>query len=279
VIDDAVVLRDGRRLAYRQYGPADGRPLLFLPGAGLGRLMRFGEDALADRHVRLLSIDRPGLGASSPHPVKTFASVAADLAALVDAVVGEPVTVVANSQGAPFGLAFATTGRARGAVLVSPIDDVGHPPTTALLPADYRALVAEVAADPEAAMRRFSAFTAAELFAMMTGDHPPADQPIYDDPGFRSMLRTALDDGFASGADGYARDTMLAMSPWPAQLFEPVVGVRILIGAHDRVHSPDGAATLTGRIRGARRAVVDDAGGALLWSHPHLVLDAATITP
>jgi hypothetical protein len=74
---------------------------------------------------------------------------------------------------------------------------------------------------------------------------------VYGRPKFRTLLRDALDDGFSSGATGYARDTILAMSAWPAKLFDPGMDVRILFGADDRVHSPDLGMTLANRIRGA----------------------------
>jgi pimeloyl-ACP methyl ester carboxylesterase len=274
-VSGAVALPDGRRLAYCQYGPPDGVPVVFIAGAACGRLMAFGQDLLHSRGIRLISVDRPGLGRSSADPAKTFDSIGADIAVLIEAVAGRPAVVVANSQGAPFGLAVATTGWARGLVLASPVDDVGHPGTTALLPAEYRGLVEEVTSDPDTALRTLSGFDADAMFDMLLGDHPAADAPVYGDPGFRSLLRTALRDGFSSGAAGYARDTVLAMSAWPTALFDPGVPVRILFGAQDRVHSPDLGSTLTRRIRGAQRTVIRAAGGALLWSHADLVLDEA----
>ncbi|MEE6176251.1 alpha/beta fold hydrolase [Mycobacterium sp. 050134] len=174
-------------------------------------------------------------------------------------------------------MAVATTGLARGVVLVSPIDDVGYPPTTALLPEEYRTMVDAVALDANAVEQRLSAYTADALFDMLMSNYPTSDEAIYGQPGFRSLLRTALEDGFASGAAGYARDTVLAMSAWPAKLFDPGVDVCVLFGADDRVHSPDLGLTLAERICGARRDIVDLAGGGLLWSHPDVVLAAAAL--
>lgn len=272
----AVDLPDGRRLGYREYGPADGIPVVFIPGAGSGRFMRFGGDQLlADRGVRLISVDRPGLGVSTDDPAKTFASVAGDIAHLVQTIAGRPVVVIANSQGAPFGLALAATAWVSRLVLVSPIDDVGHPPTTAMLPEHHRGLVDAVAADPDAMEQDFWQSTAESLFTMVMREYPESDAEVYDRPDFRSMFRVAVQDAFASGANGYARDTVLAMTRWPETLFEPGVAVRILFGSEDSVHSPDLGATLTARIRGARRDVIAGTGGSLLWSHPGVVLDVA----
>jgi len=181
----------------------------------------------------------------------------------VRAVVGRPVPVVANSQGGPFGLAFARTGFARRLVLVSPVDDVGFEPVTAALPAALSELVRSVAADADGAFQRFCAFTASSTFDMLMFDYPAADAAVYSSRAFRGLLRAAFEDGFSCGAAGYAQDTVLAMTAWPAALFAPGVDVRVLYGADDHVHSPDQGMLLASRIRGARRSVVDGAGGAL----------------
>jgi pimeloyl-ACP methyl ester carboxylesterase len=268
-----VYLRDGRALGYAEYGPEEGTPVVFLAGAGCGRLMSFGDELLEERQVRLISADRPGLGMSSPHPDKTFASVAADVAELVDRLVGRPVPLVANSQGAPFGLAVAQVGAASGVVLVSPIDDMAHPPIRAALPEDYRTLLDDVAADPGRASIALANATPNALVDMVMGDHPASDTPVYGDPAFRARYFAALSDGFRHGGDGYARDTVLVMTEWPEYLFSGEAPVAVLMGADDHAHSPDGGRTLATRL-GTTLTVVDGTGGSLLWARPDLVLDA-----
>jgi pimeloyl-ACP methyl ester carboxylesterase len=269
-----LTLPDRRRLAFRAYGPDDGAPVLFVPGAASGSAMRFGTALLDGCGVRLISVDRPGLGGSDPDPGKTLASVGADLRRLADDL-GGPLPVVANSQGAPFALAAALAGAASRLVLVSPSDEVAHPPVTAGLPEPVRALVAAVAADPEGAAARFAAFSAPAFFDFVLSDHPASDAPVYGDPGFRALLRAALDEGFGAGPAGYARDTVLAMRPWGLPLDALAVPVTVLFGADDVVHSPDLGATLAARIPAAERVVVPGVGGSLLWARPELVLAAA----
>jgi pimeloyl-ACP methyl ester carboxylesterase len=274
-----VSLPDGRTLGYAAYGPPDGTPVVFLPGAGCGRLMTFGEERLQDRHIRLISVDRPGLGLSDPDPDKSFTSTAADVARLIDELVGHPVPVVANSQGAPFGLAVGATGAVTGLVLASPIDDMAHPPIRALLPADYRATIDAVAGDPDRTLATLSSTTPDELLDMVLRRYPPSDAQVYGDPAFRARYAAALSDGFRSGADGYARDTVLAMTAWPDELFSATVPVTLLMGRDDDAHSPDRGVTLARRL-GATCIGVDGVGGSLLWARPDLVLDAvSTLEP
>jgi pimeloyl-ACP methyl ester carboxylesterase len=271
-----VLLRDGRELAYTEYGPAGGTPIVFLPGAGCGRLMSFGDELLDKRDVRLISVDRPGLGLSSPDPEKTFASVAADVAHLIDELAGRPVPLIANSQGAPFGLAVGEAGAATCVVLASPVDDMAHPVTRSLLADDYRALIDGVAADPGRVLTELSTVTSVGLADMVMRDYPEGDTPIYGDPAFRLRYSAALSDGFRCGADGYARDCVLVMTAWPDILFPASVPVTLLMGVEDRAHSPDRGITLAARL-GATRTAVDGVGGSLLWARPDLVLDALDV--
>ncbi|WP_420159165.1 alpha/beta fold hydrolase [Nocardiopsis sp. CNT-189] len=271
----SVPLPDGRTLAYAEYGDPGGTPVLFVPGAATGRRMSFGGPLPHRRGVRLISLDRPGLGASAPHPAKTLTSVGADLAHLARATAGGPAPIVANSQGAPFALAAALAGAATRLVLASPADEAAHPALRPLLPAHFQDLLAEVAAAPDRAARTFADYTAGDLFDMVLGSHPPCDAPVYTDPGFRRMFRAALEEGLSGGPAGYPADTVLAMSPWNLGLDRITVPVSIHYGAHDRAHSPDRCRTLASRIPAARLRTDPDAGGSLLWARPGRILDDA----
>jgi pimeloyl-ACP methyl ester carboxylesterase len=160
-------------------------------------------------------------------------------------------------------------------LLASPNDDLGPPAVYPQLPEPHREFITGITEDPDAAMQELSGYTATMLFDMVMADYPASDEPVYGGPGFRTMLRSALADGFAHGSAGYARDTVLATAPWPSHLMRPGVDVGVLFGSEDRVHSPDLGATLTSRIPGATRAVLPDVGGSLLWARPEVVLDAA----
>lgn len=266
--------RDGRTLSGRSFGPDDGLPVLFIAGAATGSSMSFGGPLLADAGVRLLTMDRPGMGDSTVDPERTLASTAADYRDLVAGPTGaaDGVPVVANSQGSVFGLAAAAAGWVSGLVLASPQDEVAHPAVAAQLPAEQTQLPRLAGADPAEAERILSGFTADAMEAMVLGWAADADRAVYSDPDFLTTYRRALAEGFANGGAGYVRDTILAMRPWELDLAEIATPVDVLFGAHDAGHSPDHGVTLTGRIPGARREVLPDGGGALLWTHADAVL-------
>lgn len=268
-----IVLADGRTLAYAESGPVDGRPVLFVAGAGTGRSMTFGDAELERRGIRLITVDRPGLGASTHDPAKTFASVAADLAELLRRLGVERPRVVANSQGAPFGLALALAGDAADLVLVSPADEVAHPGVRAQLPDHLRQLVDAAAEDPDDVRRHLETFTPGAMFDLVMSNVPDSDRPVYGDPRFASRYRVALEEGFAQGAAGYALDTLRAMRAWGLPLERIEVPVAIRFGEDDEAHSPDRGEILASRMPGAERTVVAGVGGSLLWAHPEVALD------
>ena len=259
----ATTLPDGRRLTWTERGPADGRPVVLCPGAAMSGSIGFATDALDDLGVRLISIDRPGLGGSDPDPDRTLLDWPEDVRALGL----EDPAVVGYSQGAPFALACAATGVVSRAAVVAGTDELSHP---AFAGAHDAHLQAMLDAEPAAIEQSLAGMTAERFVAMVEQMSAPEDLALYEAAGFRR----AIEEGFAQGPGGYARDTALAMAPWPFRVEDITVPVDLWYGALDAspVHSPDHGATLERRIPGSRRHLVADAGGAILWTHGREIL-------
>jgi pimeloyl-ACP methyl ester carboxylesterase len=266
-------LADGRRLAWAEWGSPRGAPVLLCPGAAISRHLGISAKAVAALGVRLVSVDRPGLGASTPAPGRTLADFAADVGELVELRgLGRPA-LLGNSQGAPFALACAAAGIARALALVSASDEVAAPEFRNALPPHLRDLLDLVATDPDGATAVLRRFDADAMWDLVMAGAPPCDRAVYSTRSFERAYRTALREGFTQGPEGYVRDTLLAMSRWPIPLAHIEIPVDVWYGAEDVSHSPDNGATLTGRIPGAHRHVVPGTGGALLWTHAHPILD------
>lgn len=66
-------LPDGRKLGYAQYGSPTGRPIFYMHGFPGSRLEAAGFDDLGkELGARIISVDRPGIGWSSPQPGRTL---------------------------------------------------------------------------------------------------------------------------------------------------------------------------------------------------------------
>ena len=268
-------LPDGRQLGWSEWGPPDGAPVLFCPGAATSSLLGFGADVVDARGIRLIGLDRPGLGASDPRPHRTLLDWSSDVRDFLAArALARPV-LVGYSQGAPFALACAE--HASRVVLVAPTDELASPHLLDRLVPDVRALVARVALDPDAAEAFFRGMSAETMHAMVVSTSAPDDRALYTAPAFDALYRRALAEAFAQGPDGYARDTVLAFSRWPFDLAAIRTPVDLWLGARDHspVHSPDLSASLAERLPLASRTVIEEGGGALLWTHAERILDAS----
>jgi pimeloyl-ACP methyl ester carboxylesterase len=103
-----VLLPDGRALGFDDVGDPHGVPVLFVHGAPDSRRARHPDDGIAaDLGVRLVAVDRPGSGLSTPHLTGTLGSFADDAAALADALGIDGWRTFGWSAGGPFALAVA----------------------------------------------------------------------------------------------------------------------------------------------------------------------------
>ncbi|MCL6526153.1 MAG: alpha/beta hydrolase [Thermaceae bacterium] len=272
-------LSDKRWLAWSEWGPAGGRPVLLCTGAAMGGWLGFGTEHLGELGLRLIVIDRPGLGGSDPHPQKTLTSWAEDISEVIEARQLREVTAVGFSQGAPFALALAARGLVGAGALVSGQDELAHPSLKPLLHPEVASLVEAAQADAEGLEQRFTQMATAEgfwqLVVGMSGQH---DRAVYTDESFSTAYRRSLEVGFAQGAAGYARDLVNALRPWPFRVEDIPVPVDLWYGAKDTspVHSPDFGATLAQRLPNATRILDPQAGGSILWTRAYDILARLT---
>jgi pimeloyl-ACP methyl ester carboxylesterase len=133
-VDYLIALPDGRSLAYAEFGDPDGRPVLFFHGTPGYRLNPWIEDAeLRSLGVRLIALDRPGVGRSTPRPQRRLLDWPDDVQTLADVLGLERFAVVGFSNGGPHAAACAHKlgRRVSGTALVAPMPPLarrrGHP--------------------------------------------------------------------------------------------------------------------------------------------------------
>lgn len=108
----AFTLPDGRKIGYAQYGHPNGKPIISLHGILGSRL----ESALFDADAkevgaRIIAIERPGIGLSSPDPralrERLVLDHARDVEALAEHLRLEEYAVLGTSGGGPYALGCA----------------------------------------------------------------------------------------------------------------------------------------------------------------------------
>ncbi len=103
-----VVTHDGRDLAYVEFGDP-GWPLVIHNHGGPSSRLEgvLLANAALKHHLRLVSVDRPGYGRSSPQTNRTYRGWADDLTAMADALGYQQFGVTGWSGGGPWSLAAA----------------------------------------------------------------------------------------------------------------------------------------------------------------------------
>lgn len=94
------------------------------------------------------------------------------------------------------------------------------------------------------------------------------DREPYTAGPLGAAYRRCLEEGFAQGPSGYARDLVSVLRPWPFPPQEITAPVTLWYGGRDTstVHSPDLGSTLEARLPRGRRHVLRSEGSSLLWT-------------
>ncbi len=101
-------LRDGRRLQCLEIGKSDGSPIFHFHGNGSSRLEVLTVQREAEHlGVRLVCLDRPGIGGSDERPGYQLLDWPADVVEVADQLGIERFAALGFSGGAPFALACA----------------------------------------------------------------------------------------------------------------------------------------------------------------------------
>jgi pimeloyl-ACP methyl ester carboxylesterase len=239
----SIVLPDGRRLAYAEYGMLDGRPLLYFHGLPGSRIeARLLHAAAAKQGIRLIAVDRPGIGGSDYLGDRRISDWPKDVSALTDAFGFERVAILAISGGAPYALACAAIIPER----LTRVTVVGG-----IAPLDMAGF---------SAMQGFSRFglrlacigpAFAQLFvglcawtlrrdALGTLDWvaryvPPADRATLARPQIKRALAESFTEAVRGGSRGPSKELVLLARPWDFPLTDVRAPVSFWYGEADAV--------------------------------------------
>jgi pimeloyl-ACP methyl ester carboxylesterase len=241
VSDGRLTLRDDRTLAWREYGPPDGRPLLRFQGTPGSRNSRHADEGAYDRlDVRPIAFDRPGYGASTRLPGRGVSVVADDAAELLDHLGLDTVHAIGGSGGGPHVLAFAARHpeRVRAVTVVVGMAPLEEEDNVGLTEINRQAWYAaregwqamydllapkreEVLADPLAAFRA----------AMERA--PASDKAVMEDPAWQRVFLEDVTEAFRPGAEGWADEAMALNAEWDFGMADVHCSLTWWHGEHD----------------------------------------------
>jgi pimeloyl-ACP methyl ester carboxylesterase len=265
-----VELRDGRVLAYDEWGPADGFPVLGFLGTPLSRVAHLGEEAPKAAEVRLILVDRPGYGRSDLQPGRTLLDWPTDIAELAAALGLDRFAVFGMSGGGPHAAACAHSlaDRVSALALVSspgPVWD--RRDLRYSLPLHRQPLIELAARDREAAKRVLLEDCRRELGRVARGDE---SDDASTDPVIRERLRAAA---LKATPEGYAQDlVLLFISPWGFTPEEISVPTQIWHGDRDPAVPFAIGEFFARTIPQSSLHVVHGEGHLILWPHAAEIL-------
>lgn len=236
-----VRLRDGRALGYAEWGPPDGRPVLHFHGVPDGRLSWGGAGLCGENGVRLIAVDRPGVGESDPKLGRLVGEWPADVELLAEQLGLDRFAITAWSGGGPYALASAHAlgPRIDSVVLIGGSGRLGwpeFPPQMATAMAwrlaarapwamtfTYTAIGKLARRSPGAAHRLFFAGA------------PKVDRTAVSRPETKARLMAAYVDATRCGGRGLTEDMRALLRPWGFDPAEIRLPVHVVHGARDEV--------------------------------------------
>jgi pimeloyl-ACP methyl ester carboxylesterase len=277
-----VQLPDGRHLCYACHGPADGEPVFLFHGEPGSRLFMPGTDAAIRQHVRLITVDRPGYGRSDLQPGRTLLDWAGDIACLADHLEIERFSVLGVSGGGPHALACAyrIPERLRGVAIASspcPFDYRRATDNFAPSRLEEFTLAREAPAmlrpTVDRAVQRI--LTEPEAYFAELGERLDAsDGRLLATPEVRSMYCGDLAEAVQAGGEGWLIEAHLLASPWPFDLGDIRVPVRIWHGERDRIAPPRMARLLWRALSGSELRLAPGEGHLFFFRHIDEILQS-----
>lgn len=244
MLERRVVLPNGRKIAVREAGPANGRPVFYLHGFLGSRLECVPADSLAAEFgLRLISIDRPGFGLSSYAPPDP-AIDAADAAAVCSELgLHQPIVVGVSGGSAPaLLLASNPAVDAPVVILACPLCPLDDPAMLAQFSALARLVLRGTTLNPRAVgllldgpLRQFAKHYPQALLKVLCTRFARADQEALRSGEWSHAIASSLAESFATGGYGALRDLLTYTQRWDDRLWRLQTPVLIWHGQQDTV--------------------------------------------
>lgn len=271
-------LPDGRVLAFEEYGRRDGAPVLFLGAAPSSRLLDPDPGATAAADIRLLTVDRPGYGESTPleaGDAPSWSRLADDLAYALREIGVAKVPVIGWSNGGIGALAFA----ARHADLVDRVVVAGSPAPhedIAWIPEEFEPFLVQLRQDPANAVAALApAMAAAPADAVASLGGGADDERTLGERDNRQRLEAMLGEAYRQGGLGAATDIVATnVVPWGFALGDVQAPVTLLYGASDAIISSAHGEWYASRLPHATLEVLDGTGHLIPLTHWARILEA-----
>jgi pimeloyl-ACP methyl ester carboxylesterase len=264
--EGTLTLGDGRSVGFADYGSPGQTGVLYCHGGPGSRLEPQAIAAAAsEAGFRIVGIDRPGYGSSTPQPGRTIGGWPHDGLAVADHLGIDRFLAVGASAGGAYALAAAAPARALGVVACCALTDMRWAEGKAMMSGEATAGIWK-AKDRAAAIRIATDQFGADGTKMMTELNagpplPASDLAVFSDPAALAGFAAAFPVMFAHGPQGYADDRIADGPGWGsfdvAALRCPVI---VLHGGSDTIVPVAHAHHTAEIVPGAKLRVIEELG-------------------
>lgn len=245
-LEGTITVAPGRRLGFAEFGIPGGRPVVWLHGTP-GARRQIPEEArrlAPELGLRLIGVDRPGIGSSTPHRYHDLLGFTEDLATLADGLgVGE-MALVGLSGGGPYALAagYALDHRVVAVAVLGGVAPTTGPDAiggglvalgSRLAPlVSITQVPTGVALTTAVRLARPIASPALDVYARLS---PAGDRALLRRPEFKAMFLDDLLHGSRRQLSAPLADVLLFTRDWGFQLADVTRPVRWWHGDADHI--------------------------------------------
>ena len=285
--DCSIILGDGRRLGYAEYGDPKGKPLFYCHGYPASRFEAALLDPAARKvRVRIVAADRPGCGLSDFQPNRRIVDWPNDVVELADALGIGRFAIVGVSGGGPYALACARKipQRLTASGVVCGLGPISESLTLRDMLWNRRLVFSLARRTPW--LLRLSAATVFEpvlrrrptiILSMITRTPVLPDRRVLERPEVGQALLASLRESIREGPRGILHEISLYIRDWDFRPEEIALTVDLWHGEADPIVPVAHARTLMKQLPQVRPVILPGEGHfSLPINHMESILLALT---
>jgi pimeloyl-ACP methyl ester carboxylesterase len=245
-IEGSYRLGDKRRLGFAEYGSPNGRVVFWFHGTpGSSRQIAPSTRTAAQRFgIRLIALERPGIGASTPHRYANLAAWADDVVEIADRLGIGRFACIGLSGGGPYVLACAARDPERvvaGEILGGVAPTVGAEAIGGGLVGAtkcFARFIEQLHGPANRALHplvRLALPLRSQIFDLYIAMSPEGDQRVFHSPEMRAMFLDDIERGTRRWVAAPLLDLMLFHRDWGFSIRDIAVPIRLWHGDADNI--------------------------------------------
>lgn len=283
--EEQMTLYDGRQLAYYQFGAREGFPIFYFHGWPSNALDgAVFHEASINKAVRLIAINRPGIGRSTIQPGRQLLDFPDDIQQVADALGLNHFSVLGQSGGGPYALACAyKLGQDRliKAGISAGMFSITHPVDVSKTQVYPDRISFRLHAKPTLLRLLMGLNTGLlhimspeMLLKMLVEEMPEKDKQAFNQEAVFSAMKQVLIELRTASSRGLAEDARVIMNAWEFDLRDIETTVLLWHGEMDPSVPVSASEWYATQLAHSELTVYPEEGHGVLLNHIEAVLES-----